>query len=440
MLLLLVACSEYDIKGQPDEPDPGEETESEPTTEPGVPDLAATPEVVNLGARCGATATEETVTLENLGDAELVVSDIQINGEGWSLGAFSLPIKLAPGASHVIPVIGTIGEAMLSVYSDDPDEPVVSIPLSASLDTPPVVTILDPLDGAVLPGGLVYPFAGTVADDTTAAEMLEIHWSSDVDGMLSVDRAAPSGSAPYRWDPAARTAGTHVVSLTATDSCGQTTTTSITVCQDQGYTADSLDLSTWNFEGSARYDSANGWVELTSTANDQSGTAFQTASLVSADNVTIDFNFYASGGSGADGLSVTAIDTTRMTSFVGATGGGIGYLGLPGWSIEVDTWYNSEYGDPTQNDHLSLIFDGYPNSIYAWAELPEMEDGAWHTMSVSVIAPRVTVSVDGVTYIDQDVAGNFAFPAYVGFTAATGGSTNFHLIDALEVTRYVCEG
>ena len=60
-------------------------------------------------------------------------------------------------------------------------------------------------------------------------------------------------------------------------------------------------------------------------------------------------------------------------------------------------------------------------------------------MVVDVSAPRVRVSIDGTTYIDQDVGGgSFAFDAYIGFTAGTGGLTNRHLIDSLEVTEYLC--
>jgi hypothetical protein len=179
-------------------------------------------------------------------------------------------------------------------------------------------------------------------------------------------------------------------------------------------------------------------VELTEPVVNESGTAFQTAASVSADSVEIDFAFYVSGGTGADGMSVTALDVDRMTRFVGGTGGGIGYLGLPGWSIEVDTWYNREHNDPTTEDHISLHFDGDVGAPAAWAALPDMEDGNWHVMTVSVVAPHVTVSIDGVTYLDEDVSGYYSFPAYVGFTAATGAVTNYHLIDALVVTEYIC--
>ena len=60
-------------------------------------------------------------------------------------------------------------------------------------------------------------------------------------------------------------------------------------------------------------------------------------------------------------------------------------------------------------------------------------------MTVTVLGRRVTVAIDGVAYIDQNLSGFTPFPAYVGFTAATGSVTNYHLIDALTVTRYVCE-
>ena len=39
----------------------------------------------------------------------------------------------------------------------------------------------------------------------------------------------------------------------------------------------------------------------------------------------------------------------------------------------------------------------------------------------------------------QDVPELRSFPAYVGFTAATGAATNYHLINALQVEEFVCE-
>ena len=111
---------------------------------------------------------------------------------------------------------------------------------------------------------------------------------------------------------------------------------------------------------------------------------------------------------------------------------------MPGWSIEIDTYHNDDV-DPTDGDHLTFTFDGDLDAPVAWAELPEMEDTGWHTMEVNVVAPRVTIAVDGVVYTDADLSGHFAFPAYVGFTAGTGGANNEHLVDALEVVSTICE-
>ncbi len=159
--------------------------------------------------------------------------------------------------------------------------------------------------------------------------------------------------------------------------------------------------------------------------------------------MSIGFRFFASGGTGADGLSLTAIDTTRMTTYAGAAGGAMGYGSLPGWTVEVDTWDNT--GDPgllepLVGDHVSFVIDGASNGIgEVSAAIPEVEDGAWHEMQVDVEGQDVTVSIDGVIYIDETVAALVPFPAHIGFTAATGSVTNNHFIDSLAVEHFVCE-
>lgn len=430
MLYLLVACSEYDVVNDPKDPPAAEDSEVQL-----LPAARVSPEAVDLGVTCEESAA--TLEVQSIGDGPLTVESLRMEG-GWIAGAYSLPTVLAPGESWAVAVSGS-GEGTAHIKTDDPANPVFHIPLSGTLNTPPVVTVLTPASGEVLSSSPM-DFTASVSDDKDPPETILLRWESDVDGLLGADPAGTDGVAHYLWDPAVRSPGNHTVTLSASDSCGAQSPTQVVFCQDQGYEAENLDLATWHFEGSARWDSANTWVELTAPFNDQSGTAFQTASTVPADNVVISFLFFVSGGSGADGISLTALDTSRMTSFVGNAGGGIGYQGLPGWSIEVDTWYNPELNDPTPDDHISIHFDGMSADVKAWAALPEMEDGQWHEMVVEVVAPNVKVSIDGTTYLDQAVPGNYNFPAYVGFTAATGGSTNYHLIDALTVTEYVCGG
>ena len=429
-LALLIACSEYEVKptGEHNGGDSGA----------GAPDISVSPSALDLGLVCGSGTSEVVITSQ--GEGPLTVNSVHVTGEGWSVGELDLPALLDPGETLTAPLTTGGGAAALVVESDDPDAPSVSVPLRAEVDAPPTVVITSPGEGEVLSPGAFTTFTATVSDDLDEASALALDWSSDVSGELSTAPADSDGLASFTWAGTAVTSGTHNLTLSVTDSCGNVALDTLSVCQNAGYVEDSLDLATWHFEGSSRWDSTNGWVQLTDTSTDQAGTAFQTSETVDASNVVINFSFYVSGGSGADGMSLTALDSTRMTGFVGSTGGGIGYYGMPGWSIEIDTWYNSEYRDPTTEDHLSVHIDGDVSNPVTWATLPEMEDGAWHTLDVTVIDGAMTVAVDGVTYIDQPIPGITSFPAYVGFTAATGSSTNYHLVDALAVERYVCDG
>ena len=333
-----------------------------------------------------------------------------------------------------------IGSGTMTIVSDDPDEPEVVVPLTATPDMPPSLIVETPVDGEVLSPGVVTSFRAWVLDDSDDPESMLLEWR-DGDGALLADGFADeSGLGIYEWNAAERTSGDNAVTVSVTDSCGHTVEETVNFCQNAGYTEDSIDLESWQFRGDARWDADAGWVELTRSEFDQAGTAFQTSESVSSDDIVIEFDFYVSGGTGADGISLTALDADRHTTFVGAMGGGIGYAGLPGWSIEVDTWYNNEgYTDPTMEDHVSFHLDGDINSPSAWAEIPDMEDDLWHRALVEVVGDHVRVSIDGVLYIDETIAGLEPFNAYVGFTGATGGHTNYHWIDALEVEGFICE-
>ncbi len=436
LLLLLcfgAACSDYNLAGGK-----GSNTDAEAE---GVPDIAVSPLDVAVEGAC--PTAEQAITVTNEGDGPLSLVAVGTTGD-WTVAGISLPLTLAPAESVGFSVVGS-GEGSLQIESDDPDENIVEVPLFAAGDQAPSISIVAPGTGEILAPGEAL-LSATVADAEDAADRLLVNWDSDVDGAIAGGAAAPSGDSLLVWG-ASRSQGDHLLTATVTDSCGNETSTQVQVCQQAGYTVDQLDLSSWHFEGDAQWDASNDWLQLTRASQGLVGTAFATDSTVRADNVEISFRFYIGDGSGADGISLTALDSARMTTFLGGTGCGIGYGGdasctvgpaLPGWTLEVDTYDNGSSVEPTPNDHLAFTFDGDVDAYVAWAELPEMEDTGWHDMTVVVAAPRLTVSIDGVTYIDQDLSGSLAFDAYVGFTAGTGGETNLHLIDSLSVTEVVC--
>lgn len=430
--LLIVACSDYQLNQKQENVGGGE------------PVIEVAPGSIRLEGLCAPK--ERQVKIRNSGESTLTITAVEVQGDGWVLQPMNLPILLEPGEATVALLEGSEGEAILVVASDDPDQSTVEVPLSATANQPPVVSITTPALGEVVAEGQDLQVLGSVWDVEDAEESLVLSWTSDTQGLLNSDPAAADGSTTFPWPGSGRSTGTQTLSLSATDSCGATTTVSHSFCQDGAYTYDALTLSSWHFEGSATWDNTNSSLILTEAVTNVVGSAFETSSPVDGALVDIAFDFFIGGGTGADGISLTALDTARMTGFLGGTGCGIGFGGdapctagpaLPGWSIEVDTYYNGD-ADPTTEDHVAFMFDGDVDDPALWATLPEMEDTGWHRMEVAVSAPHVRVSIDGVVYLDGDVGG-FSFPAYVGFTAGTGGQTNRHLIDELAVTDYFCE-
>ena len=284
---------------------------------------------VDLGVVCGDRI--ETVTLNSIGDGPLDGDD---GSSQWCwLGAQSRgsSATLEPGQTFEVHVQGSgdSEDGTLTIQTDEDGGTNLNLPMTATPDQPPVVTITRPTADSVLSPDADYSFEAMVSDDVDTPDTLTVQWRSSVDGDLSTGPVSPDGMAVMGWTSVDQTSGDHRVEIEVQDSCGNTALDSVGFCQNEGYTEDSLDLASWHFEGTALWDTTNEWVELTGPFTAQAGTAFQTSAAVTSDNVVIEFEFYASGGSGADGISLTALDVDRMSSFVGGSGGGLGYLGLP---------------------------------------------------------------------------------------------------------------
>ena len=432
MFWFILACSDYNIHQKMDTEPPSEPAVEEP--EQGIPSMIVDPAAISTHGVCIGQEDVHVVSVLNTGDGDLILSNIELSASGWTLAEQTFPVTIAANEIFSFEVQSTIGSGLLTIYSNDPNQPSLWVELSATQDNPPAIQLQNPTEGTVIPvEGM--DFVAQVSDSEDDPTQLLVEWYSDVDGLLDTTVVNTDGSSVLSG--ALPSSGIQELSVLVVDSCANESVDVVSICQQEGYETNSLDISTWNFEGSALWDTNLNVVELTSPMANQAGTAFSTVTTVNAQQVEIEFLFFVSGGSGADGFSLTALDASRMTGFVGSTGGGIGYAGMPGWSIEVDTYYN--HSDPTSADHVAFTFDGDVHSPVLWSQLPEMEDNQWHTMRVEVNDPHVLVEIDGTVYINDTVSGNLAFPAYVGFTAATGSLTNFHLIDSLMVTELVCE-
>ncbi len=138
-LILLAACSEYGVQQKATAP--GADSAPE-----GTPDIAVLPGSVDFGQIAPADQGAQTVRVRNDGDADLTLSDrLELLGDAFSVSALEATL-LAPGEETALIVTFTPGDApegsgtqtggTLRISSDDPDEPVVTVPLSGGLPTP----------------------------------------------------------------------------------------------------------------------------------------------------------------------------------------------------------------------------------------------------------------------------------------------------------------
>jgi hypothetical protein len=192
----------------------------------------------------------------------------------------------------------------------------------------------------------------------------------------------------------------------------------------------------WTANGSAAYDSGNNAALLTDTNGAESGTWIYNHALF-IDDVTIQFDFYAGGGTGADGLIMML--ETNGASALGPTGGGLGAGGLSGFGVEMDEYNNGECGDASANhiaiDSLADCGTGEPTTLTE-NDSPgfTIADGAWHTMNVHVASGAFTVVGDGNTEFSAFTPSGWANGSYyLGFGGGTGGLTNNHLVRNVSV-------
>ena len=190
----------------------------------------------------------------------------------------------------------------------------------------------------------------------------------------------------------------------------------------------------WQLNGTAVL--ATGELVLTAAAGGQAGSGFW-PQAVDPRSMTVEFDASIGGGSGADGLAMVLGDASRgaLPTSLGASGGGLGFSGIPGLAVALDEYQNSV--NPSAN--FVGISDGptsagTPDLLHwlATANLAAALQNATHHVKVVSAAGSLTVSIDGTQVLSQAVS--MPSSAYLGFSGGTGGATNRHAIAHLTVT------
>lgn len=260
----------------------------------------------------------------------------------------------------------------------------------------------------------------------------------------------------YVWD-GTLTAGQHTLNVRATSDDGRVASLDLYVGICQWPPIEQFNSATppvgWTAYGSAYLEPA-GWLEITGNNYNQRGAYFRTGARVNPGDVRIVFDIATGGGaslgnSGADGYALSVVDVPDVPTLEAwinstAAGGCLGYGSVPpcasapgnpvnAFHVEFDTWYNGEYGDQDQRNHIAVALDGNPTNPVAYLAVPNLEDLAWRTVEVRTIGQTVEVYVDGQQAVQTTVPGFQFDGGYIGVSGSTGSATNEHRFDNLRV-------
>jgi hypothetical protein len=136
-------------------------------------------------------------------DEQLGVSDVDPQGRS------SFTTAAMEAGSHTV-------TATVTDSDDLEDSDFVNVVVSPANDAP-MVEITAPADGAEVEEGAAVQFSAVASDDQDPS-LLEVAWSSDVDGLL--DDTAPSAMGALAFETDTLTPGEHVIELVVTDGDG----------------------------------------------------------------------------------------------------------------------------------------------------------------------------------------------------------------------------
>ncbi|MEC7947663.1 MAG: hypothetical protein VX265_08850, partial [Myxococcota bacterium] len=121
----------------------------------------------------------------------------------------------------------SIGTHVITLEVTDEVEASCEDTIQVIVDTPPEVGITSPGDGTEQNEGEPFFIRGTVADAQDTAPGIDILWESDVDGVLDTTPANPDGELAFT--ASGLSLGVHVLTVTATDSVGLSTSASVSI-------------------------------------------------------------------------------------------------------------------------------------------------------------------------------------------------------------------
>jgi len=412
---------------------------------PTVP-IGTSPSTINFGTVPGASLpVTSSVTFTNTGTTTQTIQGLKLPATPFTVtGAPAVGATIAPGAGLAITV--TFTPPAQSGTSPTPYNDTLGI-------TTDQASAAVPLAGTTaLPANLVLPVTvpfGNVAMGTTAAlsftvantggsPMTILKSKPPVTGgfaattTLAEGTVIPAGTSvteTVSFTPPALGSSSSVWTITADDGSG---------VQNVTFTANGVVATAvpspgtgWQFNGSTAMNGAT--LQLTTASPGQAGSAFYPTS-VNSSNIDVSFTSTIGGGSGADGETLAFIDPADGATGLGLNGGGLGFAGLHGVAIALDTYPNASVTSPNFVGVAQTSTTGPPGSLTFLASntsVPALR-AAPHGVHVSVIGGLLQVSIDGTPVLQTTVT--LPPNVLIGFTAGTGGLTDVHSVSNVNIS------
>jgi Chaperone of endosialidase len=179
---------------------------------------------------------------------------------------------------------------------------------------------------------------------------------------------------------------------------------------------------TGTLSGNATRDTTNGYIQFTSATNAQTGNVVW--QMNPGNSCSISFDYFAGGGTGADGLSVAIYSSSSTPTDTGS-----------GYNIFFDE-YNQ---NGTNNDRVQTFAAGTAIDTWDLGAAGYLDNSTWKRIDIKHIRGTIMISIDGTTRLRtiNDIERSFIWNTntYVGIGGRTGGANNIHRIRNLRISK-----
>ena len=408
--------------------------------------ISANPTAISYGGiAVGRTATGNA-TFSNTGAQPLTVQTVTNPAAPFSVtGMPAAGFVIQPGTSFT--ATASFSPTAVGTFTDSltmgTTAGSVSVPMSGSAAQPPqmVVTPLQLTYGSV-PTGAVTSASFTVANTGGTALTITKSKPPVLGAGFTSTSSLPEGTSiaagasvteTVQFAPTATGGATDSWVLTGNDGSGVQTVT-FTGTGGTGASVPSPTAGGWTLNGTAQL--VGGGVQLTDAiTSSQAGSVFW-PTPVDSSYLDVSFDAAIDSGGGADGTTLALGDPAsgaRATS-LGLNGGGLGWAGIPGIAVALDTYKNGT--DPSNNFvGVATGFRATNNDNLIWKTtapaVPPLRNTTRH-IHVLVTGGQLSVSVDGAQVLTTPVT--LPPQTLLGFTGGDGGITDRHAVSNVAIT------